>query len=511
MARKDWSLLLLLFITGVAAYLRLHMLGVRSLFATECFSVLVARQPWPIFFRTMWWGEANMTLYYVLLRGWLHLGDSEVWLQSLSVLFGVLTIPVVFVLGRRFLNRDVGLVAAAILAVHNFHIENSEQLRSYSLLPLLAVLSTFIFLGLLDTPRRKDLWVLYVSCSALAIYAQVFAVFLIGAQWMALRPKTIKQLGILKPILAAVSITVLVAPMFLVMALRDSGQLDWVPRLSLEGVLNAVWGIVGGEILALQNPPGAALLLLLYVMSWMFAVWGIFRTGQTVMEQQPSPTIMLSVLGCSFLYPVVAMIAISFFKPILYPRYVLMCAPAAVLVASQGIVTLGRWRPRVGRPLAAALLASIIALSVVGAREFDASLATPGLDWRGVTKYIVEHGKAGDGVIFYSLSGRWAWDYYHRRYLESTQKSGMPNAIDLSSLSRSSIEDCTTPYQRVWLVLHEEIPTPQSNAKTELLTETLQRRFKLLLEQQFDGVSIYPGEDVSIRVSLYAKPSETSP
>jgi 4-amino-4-deoxy-L-arabinose transferase-like glycosyltransferase len=459
----------------------------------------------------MWWGEANMALYYVLLRGWLHLGDSEVWLQSLSVLFGVLTIPVVFVLGRRFLNREVGLVAAAILAVHNFHIEHSEQLRSYSLLPLLVVLSTYIFLALLDTPHRKDLWVLYVLCSALAIYAQVFAVFVIGAQWMALRPGTIKRLGILKLLVAAVSITVLVIPIFLVMVLRDSGQLDWVPRLSLEGILNAIWGIVGGEILSLQNPHGASLLLLLYVMSWVFAVWGIFRAGQTVTEQQPSSSTTLSVLGCSFLYPVVAMIAISFIKPILYPRYLLMCTPAAVLVTSQGIVTLSQWRPRVGRPLAAALLASIIALSVVGANKFDASLATSGLDWRGVTKYIVEHGKARDGVVFYSFSGRWAWDYYHRRYAESTQASGTPNPIDLRSLNRSSIEDCTTRYQRVWLVLHEEIPTPQSNAKTELLTETLQQHFRLQLEQQFDGVSIYPGEDVSIRVSLYATPSETSP
>ena len=67
--------LLLLLLIVLGAYLRLHMLGVRSLWATECFSVLVARQPWPMFLRTMWWGEANMALYYTLLRGWLVLGD----------------------------------------------------------------------------------------------------------------------------------------------------------------------------------------------------------------------------------------------------------------------------------------------------------------------------------------------------------------------------------------------------------------------------------------------------
>src|SRR5580704_9742540 len=96
---KNWPLLLL--IVAVGAYLRFHMLGVRSLWPPECFSVLLAWQPWPMFLRTMWWGEANMAFYYFLLRGWVLLGDSEVWLQGLSALLGVLTIPAVYALGKR--------------------------------------------------------------------------------------------------------------------------------------------------------------------------------------------------------------------------------------------------------------------------------------------------------------------------------------------------------------------------------------------------------------------------
>src|SRR5271170_7645599 len=103
-ARKMWSWLLLSLFVLVGAFLRFHILGVRSLWPAECFSILVARQPWPMFLRTMWWGEANMAFYYTLLRGWLLGGDSEVWLQSLSALFGVMTIPAVYALGNRFLS-----------------------------------------------------------------------------------------------------------------------------------------------------------------------------------------------------------------------------------------------------------------------------------------------------------------------------------------------------------------------------------------------------------------------
>src|SRR5262249_36533840 len=95
---------------------------------------------------------------------------------------------------------------------------------------------------------------------------------------------------------------------------------------------NAIWGIIGGEILALQNPRVATFLLVLYAVYWAFAVWGLSRTGQAVAERQPSLTITVSVLVCSFLYSMIAMVAISLAKPILYPRYVLMSV-------SQGIVT----------------------------------------------------------------------------------------------------------------------------------------------------------------------------
>ncbi len=493
--------LLLLLLIVLGAYLRLHMLGVRSLWATECFSVLVARQPWPMFLRTMWWGEANMALYYTLLRGWLVLGDSEVWLQSLSVVFGVITIPAVYALASRFLSQKIGLVAAALLAVHSFHIEHSEQLRSYSLLTLLVVLSTYTFLSLLDSPRRKDLWVLYILFSSLAIYAQVFAVFILGAQWLAVRPGRAKQLGLLKLLLAAISIFVLVAPLLAVMILRDHGQLDWVPRLSFESILNVVWGLVGADILALQSPVGKVLLLVLYAVCWTFAVWGLLRNDLASVNRSNTKT-AVRVLACSLVFPIVAMIAVSLVKPILYPRYLLMCVPAAVLLASQGIVTIECWLPKSGKLISSTVWLLMIVLSMVGVRRFDASLAMSGLDWRGVTKYILVHGDARDAAMFYSVSGGWAWQYYSGR--EAQGEMSAPKAVDLPYLDRASIENCTAPYQRVWLVLHQEIATPQTDAKGELLRETLQRRFRLVGEKQFEGLSIYPGEDVSIRVVLYA-------
>ena len=70
--RTGWSLLLLVvLVTGIV--LRFKMLGMKSLWLDEASSVAFVRLPWREFLRTMWYGEANMAFYYLLLRFWLHL------------------------------------------------------------------------------------------------------------------------------------------------------------------------------------------------------------------------------------------------------------------------------------------------------------------------------------------------------------------------------------------------------------------------------------------------------
>jgi 4-amino-4-deoxy-L-arabinose transferase-like glycosyltransferase len=499
---RGWLPLLLIVVA--AAFLRFHILGVRSLNPAECFSVLVAREAWPKFLRIIWWGEGNMAFYYTLLRGWLRLGDSEVWLQSLSALFAVMTIPAVYALGNRFLSRKVGLIGAALLAIHNFHIEYSEMVRSYSLLALLVVLSTYTFLALLDSPDRKGLWMLYVLFSTLAFYAQTFTVLILCGQWLGLGPRRIKRLGVLKLLSAGAAIVILAAPLLAVMILENKGQLDWVPPLSFAGTMNVLWGIVGANILALHSSVASMLLLTLYVIGWIFAVWGIFRNERLGIGKPTAVTVW--VLVWSLAFPLVAMAAISFLKPILYPRYLLMCVPAAVLLAGQGLTTIERCVAR-GQLISSAVLVLMIALSLVGISKFETTLPRSGLDYRGVTNYILSHREAGDAVIFYNFGGNCTWEYYVGRARKAGDNAPTPPTLFPLSFDRASIERRTAPYRRVWVVLQHDIPTPQSDANTALLVKTMLDNFRLAEEREFPGESMYPGEYVSIRLFLYDAPA----
>ena len=91
-------------IAGVV--LRLIALGYKSFWIDEIASVAIARRAAPVFWHFLWHDEGNMALYYVLLRPWLHFGCGEAVVRLLSVLPGALSIPVMYLLGRRLLGAN---------------------------------------------------------------------------------------------------------------------------------------------------------------------------------------------------------------------------------------------------------------------------------------------------------------------------------------------------------------------------------------------------------------------
>ena len=116
------ELILLALITALAAAVRFHSLAAKSFWFDEGASVAIARLDWYNFARILWRREANMSLYYFLLHFWLHFGGSEFFVRSLSVLFSVASIPIIYLLGRRLFDSRVGLIAAALLTVNGYFL-----------------------------------------------------------------------------------------------------------------------------------------------------------------------------------------------------------------------------------------------------------------------------------------------------------------------------------------------------------------------------------------------------
>jgi len=501
---QPWALLLMFI--GLGTCLRLHLLGVRSLWLDEAFSISVARTPLPEFLRTVWWGEANMTLYYLLLRVWLHVGDSEFWLRSLSVLLGVLTIAATYLLGERFLSRRVGLIAAALLTIHSFHIRYSQELRSYTLVTLLVILSTYAFLAALQAPDRKVFWLLYALFSALALYAQVLAVFVLCSQWLVLTPGRIKRLGIFRLLSVGTAIGILAAPIAAVMLFQNKGQLDWVPRPNLIRIFDVFQYMAGYEPLSSHYSARTVFLLIFYATTWIFAFAAALYKDDPEQTEQKKMRASLQVLVLGFVFPITAMIGVSFLKPIMFPRYLLMCVPAAVLLAAQGLITLEQWLPR-GRIVSSIVLLIMITAACLSIGDYFATFGTYGHDWRQLTSFVVSQQQPKDAAIFYTFSGHRVFDYYVARERKERGQSASPDVLFPLELDPAIIEKRTMPYQRVWLVLHQTIPSAETNRQSALIRSALQKHFRLAGEKEFSGNGATRDETGVILIALYCAAS----
>src|SRR3954447_21088980 len=177
-------------ITLAGALLRFTTLDVQSYWLDEVATVNILHHGFRDMLSAVSAGESTPQLYYIVALGWSKLfGTGEFGLRSLSAVFGTLTIPLAFVLGRELVGRRTGVASAALCAFNPLLIWYSQEARSYALMVLLTGLSLLALLRALDdpSPRRLVAWTL-ASIAALATH--YFAGFLIGAEaiWLLYRP-----------------------------------------------------------------------------------------------------------------------------------------------------------------------------------------------------------------------------------------------------------------------------------------------------------------------------------
>ena len=115
--------------------------------------------------------EKTPPLGFVLAWLFDHPGDVTVSLRVPSLLAGVATVPLVYLLGLRTTGRGAGLLAAAWFALDPFQIFYATETRSYAQAAALVVASTLGLLAALQPgPHRRAWWVLYVLAATAAIY-----------------------------------------------------------------------------------------------------------------------------------------------------------------------------------------------------------------------------------------------------------------------------------------------------------------------------------------------------
>ncbi len=143
----------LLTVIALGGFLRFYHIGGSGLWIDEAFSIWMGRQPVGEMLGWLVRIDQHPPLYYLLLHVWMRLGDDQAVVRAFSALCSTLTIPVIYLLGRRLANQKLGLLAALILAVSPFHVHFAQEARMYALLTLNASLAMLALARLLTDPR----------------------------------------------------------------------------------------------------------------------------------------------------------------------------------------------------------------------------------------------------------------------------------------------------------------------------------------------------------------------
>ena len=475
-ARPGWtsvSVATLAFMVVVAGMLRFLFLSRKNFWFDECFSVEVARLSWNDFGHLLWRREANMSLYYLLLRGWLHLGSSPFFIRSLSAIISVATLPAIFWLACKLFDRRVGLIAVALISCNAYHIRYAQEARSYSLFVLLATLSSGFFVAAVREPSRR-IRLGYILSSVLAVYAHLYSLLLLAAQWLSVRGLPVrKDAPSLTLRRAWIWIGAASLPLVIFAAKTGTGPIRWIQRSKLHDIIDFAERISGHD---------GFVLLLIYAAACGVAIVPARRVKLMFRREVSWDIWRFRFLLIWLVFPVALTLALSLVRPIFLGRYFIFCLPALVILAAAGLAKL-RF------PWLMGALGAMILLSLHGTFSYydhDFDLERDGAE--AATNYVLNHAQPGDAILFHIAEARVPYEFFkstrargsstaepeivfprHGEQLDYRDFTGKPTAELVRSLSGR--------YSRVWLVLMSNETRGHPDATTVMLDQTLGESF----------------------------------
>lgn len=343
--------------------------------------------------------DTNPPLYYLLLNRWTRLfGTSDAALRLFSVWWAVLTLPLLWLLGRELGSRRVAWTACLLFSVSPVAIYYSTEGRMYALVGFLAAALAWLTLQLSHRQRRPwlaALWGLVGVAGLLTHYFFAF-VWLACAAWLWLYGRRIPR----RRIAALAGITLLaVLPWYIEVPASLAhwrisgnwldGELAWRHALTRPLALTA-------SLLAGKNDLGGWRWANKVTMGLfgLLAVWILWQRSCPRISSRRA-RLLWACVGAASAGPLVFDV-LRHTTTSDIPRYALAGLPAAVLLAALAVT---RLPPKLH-------LVMLGALVLAWFRADQAMLSTPPRPWqpyREVGTLVESWARPGDLVVVHSI------------------------------------------------------------------------------------------------------------
>lgn len=149
----------------------------------EAYSLLLTGKdrwsnPWPVYFTAQ--GSGQNVLYSYLLIPLINIfGLTILTVRSINLIFGILTLPLLYITVRKIFDKRVALIATLLMSILPWHIMLSRWGLESNLLPFFLLLGTYTVAKFLIDNHQNNLGIIAFVPWAFGLYSYATSYFVI--------------------------------------------------------------------------------------------------------------------------------------------------------------------------------------------------------------------------------------------------------------------------------------------------------------------------------------------
>jgi hypothetical protein len=395
--------ILLGIIVVLAALLRVVAIDTQSLWSDEAQTIVLAN--WSIGDMFLEPTDPTPFLYYTIHKLLLPPDASLAAMRSISVVAGILSIGLIYVLGRLAFGKWGGLLAAALLAVWSMHVDYSQEARAYSLLFFFTLLTSVGLLYYAEILRARrvggvgtgsDRGMLALAMfgvgNVLSFYTHVVSVYWIVLTSLMLLAVVIredrKRLVEAGTLFLAMALCALPGVLRLIHQMKVGDGFDWLQQSDLVKFLSLYLSafLPVGVLKSLARAFGVPSVMAVSAIAFGGMLWFGRRAIMAWWRERPY-VLWLSI--AYLLVPAIMWLQGYVWRPILIYRGMLYAVPGMILMVTGLCLALDRRAARWAVAAAVSIYAaSLLRTGTIRDRE----------DWRGAYDYLATVAAPGDIV-----------------------------------------------------------------------------------------------------------------
>ena len=408
---------ILLSLTILGSFLRFYNLGYNSLWLDEAVTYETSIKSFGEIWTIISSGDFNPPLFYWMEHVILYFGNNELILRIIPAVLGVLSIPLLYLIGRELLDRNVGILAAALLTCSSFHIYYSQEARAYSSMLLFASLAILFFLIALKENNIR-IWVLFGLFSAISFWLHFYVIVLIASlilyTLIVQLPMYRENVRRLAPVLTGViTFIILCFPLIIVTIQRFASRTESAPTFGAQG-----FAIIFETFRQMSTFGDFGFFILM-----SFFIIGLV---QLFLIEKKKSLMLLTVLFFTFIISYV----LSYKMPMM-PRHLIFLLIIFILgiaISYKFFYTIFRHKSVVY-----ILMAILIIINIPILVNYYSGFSKE--DWRGFSEKMQNTTRTGDIVVLVPSYMSIPLNYYYSNITDNTFEYGASTVQDLNNIS----------------------------------------------------------------------------